>query len=153
MTKGYLLDTNILVAALDKDGSTEDEDKKKARQRLTALLREPDVALGITPLIRYEVLRGVQWSSMDRYSALLDALAGFHEFEVGQDVSELAANLFRFERAGQEDKPKRAIDKRRFDVFHMATAKVYELEMASNDADMKRLENLYVEYCAEINRS
>ncbi len=59
MTEKYLLDTNLLIAALDEAGTTEAEKSQQAKERLKALLADPASALAITPLIRYEVLRGV----------------------------------------------------------------------------------------------
>ena len=143
-----LLDANLLIAALDNDGTTSSEERIKARQTLTELLSDEDVALVITPLIRYEVLRGIQWQDQTRFEQLKQSLNGFTELEVSRDVSELATNLFRFDRA-ENLKQNKHINKRNFDVFHFATAKHHQLEFASRDTDMTVLANLYERY---INR-
>lgn len=150
MTEKYLLDTNLLIAALDEAGTTEAEKSQQAKARLKALLADPASALAITPLIRYEVLRGVAWSEPERYRALADALEGFVELDVGRDVSDLAADLFRFERGEPSGHAKPTIDKRRFDSFHVATAKCHDLHVASNDADITALEALYERYAAGL---
>lgn len=54
-----LLDANLLISALDIEGSSNESAKKKAQAKLASLLADENVAVAITPLIRYEVLRGV----------------------------------------------------------------------------------------------
>ena len=56
-----LLDANLLIAALDNGSTTSEAERTKAKQTLAALLSNAEVALIITPLIRYEVLRGIHF--------------------------------------------------------------------------------------------
>lgn len=70
MTRKILLDTNLLIAAFDKSGRTSAEMKASARAMLAELLADDDVALFITPLIRYEVLRGVSWLNKAEFDEL-----------------------------------------------------------------------------------
>lgn len=142
MTRKVLLDTNLLVAALDQNASTSPQQCEQAKATLTQLLKSEDVALAITPLIRYEVLRGVDWQSKERYEALRAALTLFEEFDIGRDVAELAADLYRLDKSHAEDNgEQRNLEKRKFDVFHLASAKCNELELASRDSDMTKLDN------------
>lgn len=98
MSRRVLLDTNMLVAAYDEDGTTSPEIRQKARKRILTLLADESVdELVTTPLIRYEVLRGIDWQANPRYQEVLQVLQRFREIEVGRKVSELAADLYRFD--------------------------------------------------------
>lgn len=58
----YLLDTNYLVYLADDDS---DEEKRKAvLSDMAEKLQQDDNRFVITPLIRYEVLRGVDWENL-----------------------------------------------------------------------------------------
>lgn len=150
MSKKVLLDTNLLIAAFDAAGTTSQAKRNEARQTIQSLLADPDVnELLITPLIRYEVLRHPEWHNKERYAVLQRVLDGFGELDIQRQVSELAANLYRFDQHDAEEKRiSRNLEKRKFDVFHLATAKAYGLELASDDSDIGKLEKLYVAYTA-----
>ena len=142
-----LLDTNLLVAALDQDATTSEKQREQAITTLMPLLESDDVALAITPLIRYEVLRGVAWQSQERYDALREALADFEEFDISREIAELAADLFRVDKLqADESGEQRNLEKRKFDVFHLASAKCNDLELASQDTDLAKLDKLYQTY-------
>ncbi len=147
MTTNYLLDTNLIVAFFDEDATTSIEKREAAKQQLEALLSDPDAALAISPLIRYEVLRGIGWRDSARLSRLMDVLNRFEEFDIGKEVSMLAADLYRFDvfqnkQAGQQ----RNLEKRKIDVFHFATAQVNQLSLASEDSDVAKIQRLYEAY-------
>ena len=150
MSKKVLLDTNLLIAAFDAAGTTSQAKRNEARQTIQSLLADPDVnELLITPLIRYEVLRHPEWHSKEGYAALQQVLDRFGELDIQRQVSELAANLYRFDKHDSAAKGmSRNLEKRKFDVFHLATAKAYGLELASDDSDIGKLEKLYVAYTA-----
>ena len=61
---------------------------------------------------------------------------------ISREISELSSHLFRFDGAKNAT---RNIDKRRFDVFHFATARCEQLEFVSEDKGIETLENLYHE--------
>ena len=65
MTMSVLLDTNLLIAAYDDEGSTSPQEKQKAKVRMSELL-DDDKVLYISPLIRYETLRGVTFKDNER---------------------------------------------------------------------------------------
>ncbi|MDO4699278.1 MAG: hypothetical protein Q4A69_01140 [Moraxella sp.] len=50
-----LLDSNILIGAFD--GDLDNEKHQRAKNLFKELLKDDDVRIAITPLIRYEVLR------------------------------------------------------------------------------------------------
>lgn len=144
-----LLDANLLIAALDDGGTTSEAERTKAKQTLAALLSNAEVTLIITPLIRYEVLRGISWQDQVRFAQLKQSLDGLTELDVNRPISELAANLFRFDRAENPDQ-QRNIEKRKFDVFHLASAKFHDLELASQDSDIAGLECLHERYTQAV---
>ncbi len=132
MTRTILLDTNLLIGAFDpEDGNAS---HIEAKRRLMELLEAPEIKLAITPLIRYEVLRGAK--NVDP-TALNEQLNGFHEFEVRGEEARRAAELFRTAR--QQGK---ALEKHSFDVFHCVCAELNGLEIDSQDRDIARIQNL-----------
>ncbi|OQX08717.1 MAG: hypothetical protein BWK73_24630 [Thiothrix lacustris] len=151
MTRRVLLDTNLLIAALDTAGTTSAEQRAKAKEQIKKLMDDADVAVAITPLIRYEVLRGIAWDEVERYQQLQQILADFEEFDISRDVSELAANLYRFDvdKAKTLNEP-RNFEKRKFDVFHFASAQCNRLELASHDSDIAKLYQQYADYLSAM---
>jgi predicted nucleic acid-binding protein len=140
-----LLDANLLIAALDQNGTTSELLRQSATAKLTTYLENPDIRLVITPLIRYEVLRGLSWQDAEGYNNLKQVLDGFTEIDKNRNVSELAANLFRFDRTTNAG-AQRNVEKRKFDVFHLACAKIHGLDLASQDTDIASLQSLFDSY-------
>ena len=56
--KGYLLDTNYLIYLVDSNTSS--SKKEEVLQDLALKLEDPETLLFLTPLIRSEVLRGLE---------------------------------------------------------------------------------------------
>lgn len=132
MSQGFLLDTNLLIGAFDGEpGNTEHE---AAAERLRRLLEDPSVQLAITPLIRYEVLRGAARIGVDELDEVLD---GFREFEIRGSDGRRAAELFREAKARGL-----VLNKRVFDLFHCVCADANQLEIASQDGDIPKIKNL-----------
>ena len=146
--KKVLLDTNLLIAAFDSSATTSPDEKAKAVETLTSLLSDADTKIVITPLIRYEVLRGIQWEDSDRYNKVKEVLNDFVELDITRNVSELASNLYRFDlQSGLEG---RNLDKRKFDVFHFSTAQCNHLDFASQDTDIAKIGDLYYRYQSHL---
>ncbi len=146
MTRGVLLDTNLIIRAFDDAGTSDDKTKAAAKVLLTALLSDAEVVLAITPLIRYEVLRGVPLSDTQRFKELADALTQFETYEIRSVEADLSARLWRYA-VSKGQKP----DKRSFDIAHVASAKANDLEMSSGDGDIAKLQNLYNDMMSEMN--
>jgi predicted nucleic acid-binding protein len=140
MTRGVLLDTNLIIQAFDHAGTSAPETKAAAKLKMNQLLSDPDVVVAITPLIRYEVLRGVPASDAVRADALADALTQFETYEIRAIEANLAVDLWRYA-VSQGQKP----DRRSFDIAHVASAKANNLEMTSADSDISKLQSLYDE--------
>lgn len=138
MTKTILLDANLLISAFDTK-------EKVAVEAMRKLLKDDSISLAITPLIRYEVLRSVEFTDDVLHEKLKERLNGFEEFDITRDISELSTALFRYAKSEGKVNPEN-VNKRSFDIFHWATAKCNELEIESNDGDIDRLETLYDEY-------
>lgn len=132
MPRAVLLDTNILIGAFDgEDGNMNHE---LARQRLKALLEDDDVKLSISPLIRYEVLRGARNVPIEK---LDEALSRFQEFDTRGRDARRAAEIFRLAKEKNV-----LLNKRTFDVFHCVCAELNNLELASQDGDIPAIQNL-----------
>ena len=144
MRRGVLLDANLLIKALDKKSVFSSEERHLARTKLAGFLRDDAVDVAITPLIRYEFLRHVEFEDSERYKTLEEAIAEFVVLDIKSDISDLATKLYQFQM--QEDVAsgtKRNLEKRKFDTFHLASAKCNNYELASDDSDIAKLELLY----------
>lgn len=148
MTRNVLLDTNLLICAFDNSGSASQEIKNQAITKLTALLSDSETKLFITPLIRYEVLRGIKWENVNAYDSMCSVLNGFPELDITRNVAELSANLFRFDthQLALTGQGMRNIEKRKFDVFHYCCACCNDLCLESNDTDIAKIEQLHSHY-------
>lgn len=140
----YLLDTNYLIYLVDDES---DENKRtEILQDFKTKLEREDSHFFLTPLIRYEVLRGVDWENNDKFLALSKVLAQFEALDITQNVADLAGKLYRFDKFESErSQTARNLEKRKFDMFHFATAKINSLEVLSKDSDLRKIENLYVQ--------
>ena len=138
-TRRVLLDANLLIAALDHEGTSIEDAKVKARHILSELMSDSNVAVAITPLIRYEVLRGIDLKNAVGYRHVKEALDNFMEFDITRAMSERAAELFRRHQAEQRGSDTISVDKRRFDAFHVATASLLGMELRSEDNGIRRL--------------
>lgn len=132
MTRKVLLDTNLLIGALDAEPGNGAH--VLARERLRALLMDPDVKLAISPLIRYEVMRGTKNAPL---SQLREILNDFHEFDVSARDAERAAELFQTARRQGV-----VLDKRTFNLFHCVCAELNNLEFESQDGDVPKIQYL-----------
>lgn len=139
--KGYLLDTNYLIYLADPNANP--TKKAEVLQDLAVKLEDPETLLFLTPLIRYEVLRGVEWDNIEKLNTLKSALNAFQTIDINDDIADLARNLFRLDKANQKNGSKKVIEKYQFDMFHFATAKENDLEILSKDRDMTAIENLF----------
>lgn len=138
MTEKILVDANLWINAFDKK-------QPAAVQELLELIRDKNAILVLTALIRYEVLRGIRWESRGDYSELKAALDQFETLDINRQISDLATNLYRYDVA-HETNESRNFEKRKFDMFHFATAKHYQLKWRSRDRDMGKLEDLHQRY-------
>lgn len=132
MTRKVLLDTNMLIGALEPEPGNDAHARAKAE--LARLVADTDVKLAITPLIRYEVLRGVRRVSSDKME---EALNSFQEFEVRGAEARRAAELYRLAKNKGMD-----LSKRSFDLFHCVCAEANGLEILAQDGDIPKIQQL-----------
>lgn len=138
----YLLDTNLLVCLFDDDRSSK-ENKEKAKKILTEKLREEGSQIFVTELIRYEILRGIEWDKLDNLQKVKKGLKDFPTLQINQKVADIARNLYRFDKATYiRGGSSKNFDKYRFDAFHVATAKAYGLQLLSLDTDIEKINRL-----------
>ena len=155
-----LLDANFLIRALEDPSS-------KEHKQLTDYLERDDIVIYITPLIYYEVLRGVDWTHVENYAEFEAKLSLISSLNIDKSIADKATALFRFEKnyrhihgetpkkpdkhnfdimhfsAASRGEQSKKIDKHNFDIMHFSTAKVHGLKIASNDADIQAWEKLH----------
>lgn len=133
--KYVLLDTNILVGAFDTDFNNEKH--LQARQLVSELLQDESVKIAITPLIRYEVLRGVKNIAFDEMKNILD---DFVEFAITDKIGNSASELYKIS-------PKQS-NKHNFDIFHYTVSRVHNLELKTLDKDFSSYNELikYIDF-------
>ena len=132
MSKYVLLDANLLIGAFDHDISNAKHIESK--QIVESLLLDNDVKIAITPLIRYEVLRGVRRVPIE---SMVEILNDFVEFEITDVEGNRASEIYRL--AISKDQK---LDKRSFDLFHYVVAEIRDLEWMSQDNDLSKIASL-----------
>lgn len=132
VSKYILLDANLIIGAFDHDS----ENKKhiESKQIVEALLLDDNVKIAITPLIRYEVLRGVRRVPTEQ---MVEILNDFEEFEITDVEGNRASDIYRLAIVKNQK-----LDKRSFDVFHYVVAEIRDLEWMSQDNDLSKIANL-----------
>lgn len=132
VSKYILLDANLLIGAFDHDDTnTKHIESKKI---VESLLLDVNVKIAITPLIRYEVLRGVRRVSTEQ---MVEILNDFEEFEITDVEGNRASEIYRLA-FSQNQK----LDKRSFDVFHYVVAEIRDLKWMSQDSDLSKIASL-----------
>lgn len=91
-----LLDSNILIPAFENENSDEAE-------KLRELMADKNVAIFITPLISYEVLRVIAWINRDKYEKVKESLSMIPFIDINHKITYLASELFRLEKHIRED--------------------------------------------------
>lgn len=140
--RNILSDVNILISALDSQIHT--EVTQKEIETFSELIKNPDISLVITPLIRYEVLRGIEKNEVQRHESIENILDGFTEISIDRKISDLSTKLYVYHKFEVENNGGTMNEnKRNFDYFHFATAKIYDLELMSNDGGFPTIEKIY----------
>lgn len=147
-----LLDANYLIYLLEGKVDKNDANLLQKLKTLRAEISANNVEVVITPLIRYEFLRYFLWKKQDdEVKKYINVMNSFTTLDISQDVADLAADLYRLDKfTASENNTNKNIDKRQFDIFHFATAKVNNIELLSNDKHLPQFEKLYTLYEAEL---
>jgi predicted nucleic acid-binding protein len=132
VSKYILLDANLLIGAFDHD--SENTKHIESKQIVESLLLDNTVKIAITPLIRYEVLRGVRRVPTEQ---MVEILNDFEEFEITDVEGNRASDIYRLALVKNQ-----RLDKRSFDVFHYVVAEIRDLEWMSQDNDLSKIANL-----------
>ena len=138
MSRKVLLDANVWINSFKLDNGLNSADIQRSKELLVDILNDDEIDIVITPLIRYEVLRGCK--SEQEYQQYLAAFAPLLELDIERDVAELSAELFQLDRNTSQNQN---INKRTFDVFHFSTAKLNGLELKTFDEGFRQLDVLY----------
>lgn len=149
--KEKLLDTNYLIGLLEGKSDENDTQLLQNLKELRSEIALNNVEIVITPLIRYEFLRYFLWKTQEsEIKKYMNVMNGLTTLDISQDVADLAADLYRLDKFKADNaNVNKNIDKRQFDIFHFATAKVNDIELLSNDKHLPQLEDLYKLYRLE----
>ncbi len=148
--KKLLIDTNLISRALAPQENEKGKLQEEALEKLDRWDSDEQLRMGITPLIRFEVLCNPRLTE-EQKSKIAEFLDGLEEFRVDKESAELAAHLFihRKKRNGPK-KPEKVQntekihkDGPKFDLLHFAVAKTNQLEIESVDGDMDTIQSLY----------
>jgi len=134
----YFIDTNIIIDLLDN--------KEDAKEKLKSLFLQEDSELFINRLIVMETLRTVHFKHKKVFREAKEKLNIFRQVDIKPKIYDNSIEFSRFcHSKGVKLKGKcEAID-----FLHFMTAKYYNLELVSNDKDMAKLENKYLEFLDE----
>lgn len=132
VSKYILLDANLLIGAFDHDATNSKH--LESKKIVENLLLDDKVKIAITPLIRYEVLRGVRRVPIEQ---MVEILNDFEEFEITDIEGNRASEIYRLAFSNNQK-----LDKRSFDVFHYVVAEIRNLKWMSQDSDISKIENL-----------
>lgn len=127
-----LLDANLIIAAYDAEASVSQEIRQQAHQIIANLSEDASVKFVTTPLIRFEVLCGVRnETNFAEIKALLDS---YKLFELTATEADTAVEIYRLSlQKSINFKDPVEPKKYKFDLFHVASAKVNDLELHSSD--------------------
>lgn len=138
----YLLDTNYLVYLTDPNADL--TKKAEVLNDFAQKLSDPNSRFMLTPLIRYEVLRGVKWEDKSKLAELEEILKQFKSLDIRDEIADLARDLYRFDcYEAERDGVNKNLEKRKFDMFHYATAQLEELDILSKDSDLPKIAELH----------
>lgn len=143
-----LLDANYLIYLLEGKFDENDTDLLQNLKDLRNEMALDNVEIVTTPLIRYEFLRYFAWSEQDdKVAQYTKVMNQFTTIDISQGVADLATDLYRLDRFEADNANiNKNVDKRQFDIFHFATAKINGIELLSNDKHLPQLEDLYKLY-------
>ncbi len=136
----YLLDTNKLIYLSNDE---DNQNKKETLEQIRTILEDDNSRLFVTPLIAYEFLRKTDWENKKELEELKNIIQEFEILDITNDIANLASDLYRFDVYESKQNKEKNFDKRNFDIFHFATAKLNNLELLSKDKHIEGLEKMY----------
>lgn len=137
----YLFDTNYLIYLIDE--KSDPQKRKEVLQDFAQKLKDENSRFILTSLVRYEVLRGIEWENREKLELFIQKLSQFKPLEITNEISDFARDLYRFDEFNaRQTGQNKNLEKRKFDMFHYATAHIYNLEILSKDSDIDKIKNL-----------
>jgi hypothetical protein len=138
-----MLDANLIISAFDDEAERTPEIRDEAKKAVMALMNDPAVKFVTTPIISYEVLCNAR--TFENEQKLKRLLNGYKLYEIGDSVANCAVEIFKISRANHAKfKDPNEPSKYKFDIFHVATAKVNEIELESRDTRVNAMNQLNV---------
>jgi len=135
-----MLDANVLISALNHDSGTSEIQYRAAREKLSSLLQDDSIGVVLTPLVRHEVMRGLPRWDLSKIASVKNTLDGFITISITDEISGVATTVYQILKEQDEIRggSERNSYKLAFDIMHVATAHVYNLELISTDSDIEK---------------
>lgn len=138
-----MLDANLIISAFDDEAERTPKIRDEARKAVKELMNDPTVKFVTTPIILYEVLCNTR--TPENEQKLKRLLNGYKLYEIGDSVANYAVEIFKISRAKKVQlKDPKEPRKYKFDIFHVATARVNEIELESSDVGVNKIKQLTV---------
>lgn len=131
----YFVDTNIIIDLFKK--------KPGAIAKITEIAGQEDSALFVNRLVYLESLRTISIKDTKRFSDLKSVFEMFAFVDINHEIYDQAISFSRYCRSKGLTLGGRC---EAIDFLHFITAKHYQLELLSLDADMQKLEGVYGEF-------
>ena len=135
----YFFDTNIIIDILDK--------KDDVLERLEAISLDEDSEIVINKLVYLEALRTIRFRDKNIFRQAKNTLDSFEKVDIKQEIYDDTVEFSRFCKSkGIQIKGRcEAID-----FLHFITSKYYNLVLISNDKDMEKLEEAYINFIKSL---
>ena len=132
-SRRVLVDSSVLIAAFDRQGTSGTQMQDKAVQTMRRLGEDESVEIVLTPLVLHETLRGVPQVEKDRAQELEKVLSDFPVLPLDEGVVRLATALYK-QLVASNTIIKSGAYKRNYDLMHFATAKHHNCEFEHNES-------------------
>lgn len=136
----YFFDTNIIIDLC--------QNNEEAKERFKDIALQDESEIFVNRLVALEALRTIHFDHKKRFREAMKILDGFDTVNIKQEIYDEAIEFSRFcHSKGTKLKGKcEAID-----FLHFITAKYYQFVIVSNDKDLEKLEQIYIDFTNSIN--
>ncbi len=136
----YFIDTNIIIDFLNK--------QDKAIQKLAEIASQNDSELYVNRLVSLESLRTIPMQNTKIFKNAQKTLESFETLDMNPEIYNNAIDFSRFFKTVKHQSLKGKCEA--IDMLHFMTAKYYNLELITYDADFEKLENVYIDFIKTI---
>lgn len=126
--KYVILDANLLISAYDESSDRTPEIRQEAYGLIDSLEIDKNVRFAITPIIRYEVLCGI--NNTDEYQKVKEILDSMKLFPFDIEESNKSIEVYK---SKVEELKDNQPNRYKFDILHIGTALSNNIDIESND--------------------